>query len=141
VRPGQRVEPGEIVGSLVEGGGGLEVVALLPGEDRPQLANGMQMRVELTGYRYAYQHVPIDSVSADVIAASEARRILGADVADGLAVGGSVVVVRGRLAREDFEVDGQTYRYHDGMTGKAEVRLRSERIVFAIVPGLRRLGE
>jgi biotin carboxyl carrier protein len=139
VRPGQHVEPGEVAASIVEGGGGLEVIALLPGEDRPQLSPGMQLRLELIGYRYAYQVLTIDSVSSEVIAANEARRILGADVVGDLPLGGSVVVVHGRLAGNEFDVDGQVYRYHDGMLGKAEVRLRSERIVFAIVPGLRRL--
>lgn len=139
VQPGQHVEPGQIAASLVEGGGGLEVIALLPGEDRPQLSAGMQLRLELIGYRYAYQELAIESVSSEVIAASEARRILGPDVAEGLAVGGSVVVVRGKLTSNEFEVDDQIYRFHDGMLGKAEVRLRSERIVFAVIPGLRRL--
>jgi hypothetical protein len=137
------VEPGEIAASIIEGGDGagpaLEVVALLPGEDRPQLARGMQLRLELIGYRYAYQLVEIESVSSEVIAASEARRVLGADVVGDLPLGGSVVVVRGKRASNEFDVDGQVYRYHDGMLGKAEVRLRSERIVFAIIPGLRRL--
>jgi multidrug efflux pump subunit AcrA (membrane-fusion protein) len=139
VQPGQHVEPGQVAASIIEGSGGLEVIALLPGEDRPQLSAGMQLRLELTGYRYAYQLLTIDSVSSEVIAASEARRILGPDVAEGLAIGGSVVVVRGRLTSNEFEADDQVYRYHDGMTGKAEVRLRSERIVFAVIPGLRRL--
>ena len=81
----------------------------------------------------------IESVSSEVIAASEARRILGPDVAEGLAVGGSVVVVRGKLTSNEFEADDQIYRYHVGMLGNAEVRLRSERIIFAVIPGLRRL--
>lgn len=139
VQPGQHVEPGQVAASIVEGGGGLEVIALLPGEDRPQLSPGMQLRLELIGYRYAYQVLTIDSVSSEVIAASEARRILGPDVAEGMAMGGSVVVVRGKLTSNEFEADDQIYRYHDGMLGKAEVRLRTERIVFAIIPGLRRL--
>ncbi len=139
VRPGQHVEPGEIAASIVAGAANLEVIALLPGEDRPQLAPGMQLRLELIGYRYVYQLLEIESVSSEVVAASEARRILGADVVGDLPLGGSVVVVRGKLASAEFDVDGQIYRYHDGMLGKAEVRLRSERILFAIIPGLRRL--
>ena len=140
VQPGQHVEPGQVAASIIESveGTHLEVIALLPGEDRPQLSAGMQLRLELTGYRYAYQVLTIDSVSSEVIAASEARRILGPDVTD-IAVGGSVVVVRGKLQSDEFESDDQIYRYHDGMIGKAEVRLRSERIVFAVIPGLRRL--
>jgi membrane fusion protein (multidrug efflux system) len=137
VRPGQRVAPGDIAASIVEGNGGLEVVALLPGEDRPQLAPGMTIRLELSGYRYSYQQLVIDSVSPDVIAPSEAKRMLGTEV--DIQVGGPVVLVRGRLVGKSFESDGETYDYHDGMIGIAEVRVRSERVLVAIVPGLRKL--
>jgi GAF domain/HlyD family secretion protein len=138
VHPGQHVEPGNIVASLVEGAGGLEVVALLPGEDRPQLAPGMTLRFELAGYRYAYRAITIEAVSSDVIAPNEARRVLGAEVADSLPIAGPVVLVRGKLPSSDFEVDGRTFHYHDGMLGGAEVQVRSERILFALVPGMRR---
>jgi membrane fusion protein (multidrug efflux system) len=138
VRAGQHVEPGDIVATVVDGDGTLEVVGLLPGSDRPQLAPGMTMRLELAGYRYAYQTLTIDSISTDVIAASEARRVLGPDVGEGLGVNGPVVVVRGRLVGRDFEVDDRVFQYHDGMLGTAEVRVREERILFALIPGMRR---
>ncbi len=137
-RTSQHVEPGDIVASVVDSLEGLEVIALLPGEDRPQLAPGMIVRLELTGYRYVYQTFTIDSVSSDVLAPSEARRVLGAEVADSLQLSGPVALVRGRLSADAFEVDGRTLRYHDGMLGTAEIRIRSEPIVFALIPGTRR---
>jgi multidrug efflux pump subunit AcrA (membrane-fusion protein) len=139
VRVGQRVEPGEIVASMVDGDGPLEVIALLPGSDRPQLRPGMAMRMEIAGYRYAYQSLVIDSVSSDVIGPSAARRVLGAEVGESLPVTGPVVLVRGRLPGTTFTVDGETYRFHDGMQGTATVSVRSERTVFALIPGLRSL--
>lgn len=138
VRSSQHIEPGDVVASVVDSSEGLEVIALLPGEDRPQLAPGMVIRLELMGYRYVYQSFAIESVSSDVIAPSEARRVLGAEVADSLKLAGPVVLVRGRLPTTDFIVDDRTFRYHDGMLGMAEVRVRSEPIVFALVPGTRR---
>jgi len=138
VRPGQRVVPGDIIASILDASQGLEVIALLPGEDRPQLAPGMVVRLELTGYRYAYQTVMIDSVSSDVLAPAEAKRVLGAEFADGLQLTGPVVLVRGRLPSAEFEVDGRTFHYHDGMVGIAEVRVRTEPIVFTLIPGTRR---
>jgi len=138
VRPGQRVVPGDIIASILDSSQGLEVIALLPGEDRPQLAPGMAVRLELTGYRYAYQTVTIESVSSDVLAPAEAKRVLGAEFADGLQLTGPVVLVRGRLPTAEFEVDGRTFRYHDGMVGIAEVRVRTEPIVFTLIPGTRR---
>lgn len=140
IRPGQHVEPGDVAASVVDGDGGLEVIALMPGEDRPQLAPGMALRLELTGYRYAYQAVMIDSVSPDVMAPAEARRVLGTDVAEGIQIGGPVVLVHGHLARHEFDDgDGRSFTYHDGMIGSAEVQVRTERILFALVPGMRRL--
>jgi multidrug efflux pump subunit AcrA (membrane-fusion protein) len=138
VRYGQRVDPGDVVASVIDSAQGLEVIALLPGEDRPQLTANMAMRLELVGYRYAYQTVVIDEVSSDVIAPAEARRVLGPEVADGLQLGGPVVLVRGRLPSAEFAVDGRTFRYHDGMLARAEVRVRAEPIVFALFPGTRR---
>lgn len=139
VRPGQHVQPGDTLAVVVDGTHGLEVIAMLPGEDRPQLAPGMAIRLELAGYRYAYQTVSIESVSPDVIAPTEARRVLGPDVGDGLALRGPVVIVRGRLPATEFVVDGRILRYHDGMIAVAEVRVREEPILFALIPSLRRL--
>ncbi len=138
IRAGQHISPGDTVASVFESSQGLEVIALLPGEDRPQLAPGMTIRLELTGYRYAYQSVVITSVSSDVIAPAEARRVLGTEVAEGMQLPGSVVVVRGTLSSPEFSLDGQTFRYHDGMVGNAEVRVRSEPVLFALIPGTRR---
>ena len=65
--------------------------------------------------------------------------MLGAEVADSLHLVGPVVVVHGRLATPEFVVDGKTYRYHDGMLATAEVPVRTERIIVALLPALRRL--
>jgi membrane fusion protein (multidrug efflux system) len=138
VHPGQHVEPGDIAAAIVDGSSGLEMIALLPGEDRPQLASNMPLRLELAGYQYVYQSLSIESVSSDVIAPSEARRVLGPEVADSLHLSGPVVVVKGKLASTSFEVDGRTFQYHDGMLGTAEVPVREERIIVALIPGLRR---
>jgi biotin carboxyl carrier protein len=138
VRAGQHVSPGDLVAAVLDEAQGFEVIAMLPGADRPQLAPGMTLRVELAGYQYAYQSVAIEQVASDVIAPSEARRVLGAEVADGVQIGGPVVIVRGRLTSSEFVADDRVFHYHDGMRGTAEVRVASEPIVFALVPGLRR---
>ena len=139
VHPGQHVQPGDIMASVVRGAGGLEVIALLPGEDRPKLAPGMSIRLELQGYRYAYQSLTIESVSSDVIGPTEARRVLGPEVADSLSLDGPVALVRGRLPGDVFDADGRSFRYHDGMLGVAEVRVRLDRILLALLPWLKRL--
>jgi membrane fusion protein (multidrug efflux system) len=99
----------------------------------------MAMRLELTGYRYAYQNLVLDSVAEEVIGPAEARRYLGNQVADALPIDGPVTVVRAQLPGSSFTVDGETFFYHDGMPATAEVRLRSESILLTLVPALRRL--
>jgi biotin carboxyl carrier protein len=138
-RPGQPVAPGDVVATLVDADSELEVVALMPGRDRPQLQPGMVLRLELTGYKYAYQDATIESVATEVVGPTEARRYLGAQVADTVPLAGSVVVVRARLAAKVFAADDETYRYHDGMGGLAQVKVRSERLIFTLIPGLKRI--
>lgn len=139
VRPGQHLAPGEIVCSLTGSDAGFTMVALLPGHSRPQLKVGAPLRLELAGYRYFYQRLTIDSISDEVVGPVEARRYLGHDVSDALPLEGPVVVVRARLPGCAFTAEGQNYRFFDGMSGMAEVSVRSERIMHALVPGLREL--
>jgi biotin carboxyl carrier protein len=138
LRVGQHLSPGDIVMTISADDGELYVIALLPGADRPQLEPGMSLRLELSGYAYAYQRLDVGAVAGEVIGPAEARRFLGDEVAE-LPIPPSVVMVNARLPSHTFEVDGESYRYHDGMHGTAEVEIRSERIITALIPGLRSL--
>lgn len=143
VRVGQRIMPGQTLLSLARGPGGAggaskpQVVALLPGEFRPLLKPGMPLRLELQGYRYAYQHLVVDSVGDEVVGPAEAQRYLGEEVADAVELTGPVVRVEAHLTSDTFEAEGRVRRYHDGMWGKAEVRVRSEPVLVALVPALK----
>lgn len=141
VRPGQPVAPGQVLVTLASPGGERTVVALLPGEYRPQLKPGMELRMELQGYRYAYQKLIVADVGGEVVGPAEARRYLGDEIADAATLGGPVVLVTARLPSLTFEAEGKTRRYHDGMWGKAEVRVRSEPILVALIPALKALFE
>lgn len=137
VAPGQRVVLGQTLLSLGRADGELRVVALLPGGDRPQLRPGMDMRLELDGYRYAYQELEVGSIASEVIGPGEAGRYLGSPLADSLVLAGPIVIVTARLNRTTFEVDGQNYAYHHGMQGVAEVRVRTTSVLRALLPGRR----
>jgi membrane fusion protein (multidrug efflux system) len=141
VRPGQYLQPGQAVLSLAGPQGatisGPSVAVLLPGQYRPQIKRGMPMRLEISGYKYAYQKLAVGTVGDEVIGPGEAQRYLSPGGADAVSVTGPVVIVRARLPRSTFTAEGKTYRYHDGMHGQAEVRVRSERILFALVPALK----
>lgn len=139
VRPGQHLDPGDVVLSLIRDDSDPAVVAFLPGADRPQLRPGMRIRVELQGYKYAYQDLVIDSVSDEVVGPAEARRFLGSQYADTVAFAGPVVLVTMTLPSRTFDADGRTYTYHDGMQAIAEVRVRNERVITALIPGLKGL--
>jgi membrane fusion protein (multidrug efflux system) len=141
VRPGQHIGLGQSLLSLSRGGQRPEVIAFVPGEYRPLLKPGMPLRLEIQGYRYAYQHLVVDSVSDEVVGPAEAQRYLGAGIADAVQFAGPVVRVSARLAADTFEADGRRRSYHDGMLARAEVRVRSERVLVALVPALKAIFE
>jgi len=139
IRPGQQLEPGEHVLSLVDEEGPFVVVAMLPGHYRPLLQHGTPVRLELSGYRYAYQTTALDAVGDEVVGPAEVRRYLGAEIGDAIALAGPTVIVRSALSSRTFEADGRTLQYYDGMQGTAEARVREESILLTLVPGLRAL--
>ncbi len=141
VHAGVPLAPGDVILSLERGASDLAFVALIPGEYRPLVGPGMSLRLELTGYKYAYLNLNVETVGEEVVGPTEARRALGAEIADAVPVDGPVIFVRGRLESSTFESNGRRYTVHDGMHGVAEIRVRSEPILVALVPGLKILYE
>jgi hypothetical protein len=139
VRPGQYLTAGQPVLSIVRDQDRPTVVVLLPGEYRPQVRRGMPIRFEIAGYRYAYQALTVDSVGEEVVGPNEARRYLGPEIGDTLQLNGPVVILKARLQRPTFQAEGRAYRFHNGMHGNAEVEVRREKILIALVPGLKAL--
>jgi membrane fusion protein (multidrug efflux system) len=141
VRVGQHISPGQSLLSIGRGQERPVVIAFLPGEDRPLLKRGMPLRLEIQGYRYAYQGLTIDSVGDEVVGPAEARRYLGDEIADAVQFTGPVVRVEAHLNSPTFEAEGKVRRYHDGMLAKAEVRTRSERVLVTLIPALKAFFE
>jgi membrane fusion protein (multidrug efflux system) len=137
IRPGQLLQAGEIVLTLVGDDGQCSVQAVLPAQYRPQLRPGMSLRFEVAGYSYAYQELKITSVSAQIIGPNEVRRFLGQEIEDTMKVEGPVVLVEAAPCPATFVVDGQTLDFYHGMSGVAEARVRTQRILIALVPALR----
>jgi membrane fusion protein (multidrug efflux system) len=119
----------------------LRVIALLPGHYLPQLREGLELRLELTGYKYAYQEMHIDSVGQNVVGPSAAQRYLGREIADAVPVSGPVVLTYAKLSEPTFEADDQTYEYCHGMQGTAAVRVRTESILRTLLPWLKKLDD
>lgn len=141
VRRGQHVAPGQTLVSLSASESEPVVVALLPGQYLPQVEQGMSLRLELRGYPQSYQRLEVHRVSDGAVGPAEARRVVGEDVADALAVSGPVVLVEARLGSATFEIGGERFEYHDGMYAVAEVPVRSDRILLALFPKLRQWWE
>ena len=139
VRPGQYVAAGQGVLSIVRGQDRPTVVVLLPGEYRPLVRRGMPVRFEISGYRYSYQGLTVESVGDEVVGPNEARRYLGPEIGDAVQLSGPVVILKAGLPRPTFQADGRTFRFHNGMHGNAEVEVRREKILLTLVPGLKAL--
>jgi|GEM_PF-1817807 len=115
----------------------VDVLAALPGSYRPLLARGAVMRLELQGFPYQYQELPIEELGDTLVDVREVRQEWGAGLAERLPGGASVVLVRARIPSRSFEAQGQRLAYFNGMQGTVSVRVRSERLATTLVPGLK----
>jgi membrane fusion protein (multidrug efflux system) len=140
IRPGQLLHPGDPILTLVdEATSSYAVLALVPGQFRPMLKPGQPLRFKLEGFSRMPDTLRVESVGDEVVGPSEARRYLGQEVGDTVAMQGSLVLVRARLPRTTFTADGRTYRYYDGIPGKVDIRVRSLRLLVMLFPPLREL--
>jgi multidrug resistance efflux pump len=137
IRPGQYVAPGDGVVSVIGDNVAVSLVALLPGGYRPTLEPGRPLRVELDGFQNEYREFTIDSVGDQIVGPTEVRRFLGPEIADALELQGPMVLVRARLPSPTFTSKGKTFNYFDGMLARADARVRQDRILVALVPGLK----
>jgi membrane fusion protein (multidrug efflux system) len=115
------------------------VLAIFPGRYRPQARVGSQMRLEFVGYPFSYQSVTVLSLGEEVVGPKEARRIVGSEQADSIAIDGPVFVAKAVLPSDGFSVDRVKYGYFDGLVATAQVKLRGEPILVMLIPGLRRI--
>ena len=141
IRRGQLLGVGDIVVTMLPETPRFTIIAMLPGAYRPQMTPGMSLRFEVAGYRYAYQELVVDTVGAQIVGPNEVRRYLGAELADTVRVDGPIVLVEAKPATNAFRADGRSFDFYDGMNGTAEARVRTQRILVALVPALRLVFE
>lgn len=137
VRPGLSIAEGDTLMAVVRDARRNKVVALLPGGMRPRLAPAQVLRLELAGFPYSYHVLRVTRVGEDVIGEREVRRAFGPAIADAVDVEGGNVMVEAELAGTGFVGDGRRYRLHNGMLGRAEVRIGDAPVILALVPALR----
>ena len=133
IRPGQHLTPGDPVLSLVGDDMRWVVVAMLPGHARPLLQAGTEMRLELTGYKYAYRDVVIQSVGDEIVGPAEVRQYLGQEIADAVPVAGPAVLVKAQLPSNTFKADGMSLSYYEGMLGTVDAHLRRQSMILSII--------
>jgi membrane fusion protein (multidrug efflux system) len=139
IRPGQVVAQGSPLLVLSTDAAKARVVAMLPAHDRPLLHIGGPLRIELAGFRFAYQRTTIASIGDEAVGPGEVRRFLGAELGDTVEVSGPMILVEGTLPSLTFTEEGQRLRYVNGMSGKADASLKRERILVLLIPALRAL--
>jgi len=139
VHPSQAVQPGEPVLQIVAPGTEPEVVAFLPGRDRPRLRAGQTIQIEIEGYKKVREFATITDVQNEVIGGTEASKFLGVAQADQLRLmntGESFVIVKAKLPSRTFQTEQRIYRYHHGMVAKTEVKVRNQPFVVTLLPAL-----
>lgn len=141
IRVGQAVHAGDGLVTLIGDRARARVLAIVPAQYRPKLRPGLTLRLELQGFRFAYRELRIEQVGDEAVGPAEVQRYLGPDHAGAIATDGPVVLVEASIPSLQFESSGASFAYHDGMVGSADVRLRTEPIALALVPGLRDLLE
>jgi membrane fusion protein (multidrug efflux system) len=141
IRPGQLLNPGDVVLTLVdERQAAFTVVALVPGQFRPMLKQGLPLRFTLDGHTQATVDLQVEYVGDEVVGPNEMRRYLGQELGDTMPVEGGLVLVRARLPWQTFGLDGQRYRYYDGIPGRVDVRVRRVRLLALLFPALKQVA-
>lgn len=139
VQQGQALQVGDHIAQIVDPATEPEVIAFLPGKDRPRLKVGQTLQVELGGYKKIRELATITSVSNEVIGGNEAAKVLGQQLADALKLqggGGNYVIVKARLPKRTFETENRTYYYHHGMLAVTEVKIQSKPFLVTLLPAL-----
>ena len=117
------------------------VIAFLPGEYRPLLKRGMPLRLEIQGYRYAYQHLTMIRWATRSSAPPRRSATWATEIADAVQFTGPVVRVEAQLTSGTFEADGSCAAITTACWRSAEVRIRSERVLVALIPALKAVFE
>jgi membrane fusion protein (multidrug efflux system) len=120
-RVGQRLAEGDVALTLAPNNAQAYVLAVVPGDYRPMLAPGQEVRFSLDGFKFAYSTLELERVSDETTGPAEVKRYFGPEIADAVTLEpGAKALVRARVPTRTFQFEGQAYGYFDGLTGLAE---------------------
>lgn len=137
IQPGTPLEFGAPILTIIAPGTKPEVWAYMPANDLPRFKAGSRLQVSLPGFEKTPENVTVTSIGRTGISGAEAKRALGAELADALKLAPetSYVIVKGTLPAT-FRAKGHTYHYQGGMTAKTEIRVESKRFIVTLLPSL-----
>ncbi|MEO8699072.1 MAG: HlyD family efflux transporter periplasmic adaptor subunit [Kofleriaceae bacterium] len=137
IQLGQALQAGDHILTIVDPGTEPEVVAFLPGTDRPRLRVGQTLQVQLGGYKKIRELATITSIGNEIVGGNEAARFLGAQQQDTFKLqGGSFVIVKARLPSRTFQTEHRTYYYFHGMQAVTEVKIQSKPFLVTLLPAI-----
>lgn len=137
IASGQAIAPGQSVVTLVtDADGSPRVRAFVPGRFAASVEPGQRLTIDLDGLAHASQRMRVTRVGEVVLGPAEMARTVGPRLADAIPPGGSVVLVEAKLPTSMIETEGRLLTLHDGMLGRADVRVGRERALFVLFPKL-----
>jgi GAF domain-containing protein len=116
---------------------GYDLIAFLPNSYAAQLHPGMAICLRVPGESSQNCGLSVSSVGPEILGPAEAARYAGKEDAADFSVPGRVIVVRASLPVASSGSFPSVYR--DGMTVEAEISVRSESAIVALIPGLRKI--
>jgi hypothetical protein len=134
VRQGQAVQPGDVLATLFDRTAGYDLVAFLPGQLSPRINAGMRLQFRLSGYPEVHT-VDIDRVTEEIVSPTDIARSM--ETTDTLVPSGPSVMVRAHLRGLSFQTAGRNHDYTHGLRCDAELKIGSETVLEALVPGLK----
>jgi multidrug resistance efflux pump len=134
VRPNQYLAPGQVVASIMTEGAEVYALAMVPGQYRPMVKPGQEMRLEVSGFPFVYSYLEVTSVSDELVGPTELRRVLGPELGDAVPLQGPHVVIEAKVPNPTFVADGRTYSYYTGMPGTAWVQVRARNGWLVMLP-------
>jgi multidrug efflux pump subunit AcrA (membrane-fusion protein) len=137
VREGALLQTGDMILQIVDPNADPEVIAFLPGKDRPRLREKQDLQIALAGYTKSREKAIITHVSPENVGPAEAAKVIGAQLADALKLPpGAYVVVRAKLPGKQFKSQKRLFWYHHGMVAKAEVKIQDKPFLATLLPVL-----
>lgn len=141
VRQGQPVSAQDPLVTITDQPDRREMIALLPVQIAPQLILPASAVLRLTGYPDSRVHLSLTGVRP-FIASQESAALLIGKASDGvLAHTGASLICTARFDKNTFTSEGHVFSLQDGMTGRVEVKLRSEPLLLTLIPSLKHLRE